>query len=370
MPNAPETAVLPPVTETTEAFERWLGERVPLVPGELAHKHQRMAASPLAFLHSTFYRWMQLWMVLCPGAAAAPHVLAVGDLHIDAFGTWRDIEGRLVWGANDFDDSYPLPYTLDLVRLATSARLAAAAGRLRLTPRRACDALLAGYATGLRDGGRPFIVEERHEVLRQEAHAAARSPERFWDRMDGLPVVANPPPHAAELLQAALPRDVDPAFVSSRAAAGSVGRPCVAAICTHNGGQLAREALALAPSACAWALNAVGQPAIHYGVIVRRAVRSPDPLLLWRGDWIVRRLAPDCGRIDATVAQTKADQAELLRCMGAETANIHLGSAPARVEEVRRDLANRPEEWLRSASKAMAAAVERDHDTWTRSRPA
>ena len=36
-----------------------------------------------------------------------------------AYGTWRDTEGRLVWGINDFDEAYPSPYTNDLVRLAS-----------------------------------------------------------------------------------------------------------------------------------------------------------------------------------------------------------------------------------------------------------
>ena len=49
-----------------------------------------------------------------------PKVLAVGDLHIENFGTWRDSEGRLVWGVNDFDETWRLPYTQDLVRLTTS----------------------------------------------------------------------------------------------------------------------------------------------------------------------------------------------------------------------------------------------------------
>jgi len=32
-------------------------------------------------------------------------------------------EGRLSWGVDDFDESYPLPYTNDLVRLAASVRI-------------------------------------------------------------------------------------------------------------------------------------------------------------------------------------------------------------------------------------------------------
>ena len=56
--------------------------------------------------------------------ARAPRALAVGDLHVENFGTWRDVEGRLIWGINDFDEAWRLPYTNDLVRLATSALLA------------------------------------------------------------------------------------------------------------------------------------------------------------------------------------------------------------------------------------------------------
>jgi uncharacterized protein DUF2252 len=36
--------------------------------------------------------------------ARAPQVLAVGDLHVGCFGTWRDREGRLCWGIDDFDN--------------------------------------------------------------------------------------------------------------------------------------------------------------------------------------------------------------------------------------------------------------------------
>ena len=39
----------------------------------------------------------------------------VGDLHVENYGTWRDAEGRLVCGNNDFDETCPLPYTNDVV---------------------------------------------------------------------------------------------------------------------------------------------------------------------------------------------------------------------------------------------------------------
>ena len=62
-------------------------------------------------------------------------VLAVGDIHLENFGTWRDADGRLVWGVNDFDEAAEMPYVLDLIRLATSALVARTAPRRRLLTR-------------------------------------------------------------------------------------------------------------------------------------------------------------------------------------------------------------------------------------------
>lgn len=69
----------------------------------------------------------------------------MGDLHVENFGTWRDSEGRLIWGVNDFDEANPLPYTNDLVRLAASAEIADATQDLSIKPKDACDAILTGY---------------------------------------------------------------------------------------------------------------------------------------------------------------------------------------------------------------------------------
>ena len=88
------------------------------------YKHQQMKASLFAFLRGTFYRWAALWPVACPDLAKAPQVLAVGDLHVENFGTWRDLEGRLIWGVNDFDEVATMPYAVDLVRTVTSAMFA------------------------------------------------------------------------------------------------------------------------------------------------------------------------------------------------------------------------------------------------------
>ncbi len=98
----------------------------------------------------------------CADLAGAPELLAIGDLHVENFGTWRDAEGRFVWGINAFDEAYPMPYTIDLVRLVTSALLEGRAENLSITGRDAAAAILTGYAEIIAAGGKPFILEEEH----------------------------------------------------------------------------------------------------------------------------------------------------------------------------------------------------------------
>src|SRR5271154_6274110 len=112
------------IIESTAEFEKWLEREVPLVRQDLTLKHAAMAQASFPFFRATFYRWLQLWPEICPEAANAPEVLGVGDLHIENFGTWRDQEGRLIWGVNDLDEAWPAAYTLDLMRLAASTYLA------------------------------------------------------------------------------------------------------------------------------------------------------------------------------------------------------------------------------------------------------
>ena len=116
--------------KATKSYEAWLAKRTPIVEADLALKHKQMSAEIFSFLRATYYRWIELWPNVCADLAKAPVVLAIGDLHIENFGTWRDEEGRLVWGINDFDEAFALPYTNDLLRLAVSAHLAIAGNHL------------------------------------------------------------------------------------------------------------------------------------------------------------------------------------------------------------------------------------------------
>src|SRR2546428_13510012 len=153
------------ILEATADFERWLGQQLEVVRPDLALKHENMAKAPFPFFRATFYRWVQRWPEVCSDLAKAPKVLAVGDLHIENFGTWRDAEGRLIWGVNDFDEAAELPYTNDLLRLATSAILAADEGHLALKPKDACEAILDGYGKSLDETGGAFVLGEQIKWL-------------------------------------------------------------------------------------------------------------------------------------------------------------------------------------------------------------
>src|SRR5713226_5495551 len=180
-------AATPDIADSTRNFERWLRGHTRLRQHELDYKHEIMAADTFSFLRATFYRWAQLAPQALPDLADAARVLAVGDLHVENFGTWRDVEGRLVWGVNDFDEAYRMPYTFDLVRLATSAGLAASEGQLNIDLKQACAAILAGYKGSLRAGGTPMVLAENDRWLRKMATARLRDPVTFWARMQALP---------------------------------------------------------------------------------------------------------------------------------------------------------------------------------------
>src|ERR1700721_844902 len=120
------------IVKATRKYEDWLRLRLRIVEPDLRIKHEQMAAALFPFFRGTFYRWVQLWPEVCAEQNRVPQILGVGDLHVENFGTWRDSDGRLMWGVNDFDEACPFPYTMDLVRLATSALLAIREERLAM----------------------------------------------------------------------------------------------------------------------------------------------------------------------------------------------------------------------------------------------
>lgn len=348
----------------TRSYEQWMAGQIAIVKPDLAMKHDRMAEDPFVFQRGTFYRWLQRWPAAGAAVTAAPRVLAVGDLHVENFGTWRDVEGRLVWGVNDVDEAWRLPYAFDLVRLATSAILATRHSRFAAAERDLCDAIVEGYTLALERGGRPLVLAERAQWLRRLALGDLRDPITFWRKLDGLPRASGTIPHV--LLRAALPQPRPPYRVYRRVAGvGSLGRPRVVALAEWQGARIAREAKAWLPSAAAWASGRT-TPRPAGASLLQRAVRAPDPCFLCRDGWIVRRLGPDCSRIELTDLTDLGDEERLLRMMGWETGNLHLGSRSSVL--VRSHLRTLPRRWLGCAAAVMADLVEADWNEWHRGR--
>src|SRR5580692_1112354 len=231
------------IIEATKSYEAWLAAQTRLLPEDMALKHQRMREELFPFLRATYYRWAQVWPQVCPECVNDPKVLAVGDLHVENYGTWRDIDGRLVWGINDFDECYSLPFTHDLVRLTVSACVAIEAGELDLKPKVAAASILDGYRACLAAGGRPFVLADDSTPLRDMARDRLNTPERFWNKLHSYPVARGAAPSAVvSAIRQSLPdKTIELKFLHRVAGLGSLGKQRYTAVGTWLGGQIARE---------------------------------------------------------------------------------------------------------------------------------
>jgi uncharacterized protein (DUF2252 family) len=178
------------IIEATRSYERWLGEQIPVAQDDLATKHEKMDGDAFTFFRATHYRFLQRALELAP-ELDGPRLPCVGDLHVENFGTWRDAEGRLVWGVNDLDESETLSYALDLACLATSAALAIDAGSLQLSPDDAADAILTGYGDALRAGGDAFVLAGDQDRLAELVDDALPDADRCARRSSACSATAS-----------------------------------------------------------------------------------------------------------------------------------------------------------------------------------
>ena len=146
------------------------------------------------------------------------------------------------------------------------------------------------------------------------------------------------------------------------AGTGSLGRRRYLALADWRGGSIAREAKELTVSAWRWARSSRPGDKIWYEEILKRSVRCPDPFVRVRGRWIIRRLAPDCSRIELASLPERHDAVRLLRAMGYETANVHLASAPAAA--LLEDAMTRESSWLQLAAEQMLQSTLDDWKDW------
>ncbi|WP_174297039.1 DUF2252 family protein [Sphingomonas bacterium] len=346
------------ITGSVARYEDWLREQLgdELVEADLARKHDRMRSSAFAFLRATYWRWSETIGSICPEALLVPPILSIGDTHLENFGTWRDADGRLVWGANDFDEAAVMPYVLDLIRLAASAMLASNAG-----PKGAiCDAIWNGYAAGLAAPG-PVILERDHRWLRETILLPEKERAKWWAKLDRS---AGPVPLRFQTaLAAAMPeRDLSITMFARSAGTGSLGRPRYVAVAEWLGGPVVREGKAILPAA--WATFGPGKScSIKAGDIAAGRNRAVDPHYRIVNELVVRRLSPNSRKIEVEDAGDLLMSQDLLKLMGREIACCHAGDS-ALVAAVRDDVKQRDGRCLEKAARAAADAIMRDYKAY------
>jgi hypothetical protein len=349
-----------PFKQDNAAYEKWLADHCDVVKPALECKHKRMRKSPFVFMRATYFRWAKRIPIVCPELMDAPKALCVGDLHAENFGTWRDAEGRWVWGVNDFDEAAIMPYTLDLVRLATSMRLADGP---KLGAGEAAELLLKGYREGLRHPG-PTLLDERELWMRAYVACTDKERKKFWADVDRYPEDTPPPAAKAGLLHSLPTGAAIDRIASRQSGGGSLGRPRYVAIATAAGGRVVREAKALVPSAWTWAHGPANAPSLFLK-LAQGQYRSPDPHLAVHGKFIIRRIAPDSRKIDLARVHGMKFTDKVPWAMGYDVASIHAAHC-ASLDDLEHHLAHHPRDWLRKAARAARQDVERDFDAWVK----
>lgn len=361
--------------DATAAYERWRAQRIPIRAADVELKHEKLRQSPFVLLRGTYYRFLTQFERLLPELARAPVGVAVGDLHVESFGTWRDVCARLVWGVNDLDEIDILPYTIDLVRLATSAVLAIAAGHLELDPDEACAAIHAGWRERLAArSAEPLVLGERHVHLYDLASQAMLDPAEFEQGIRALPPYERAlPKSAARMLAKVTPSAPDgaagrfqPQLARRVAGVGSLGARRIVAYGSLDGGLIVREAKQLVGPASIWAAPARAQIGGLAGAVEAARGVAADPWRRQSRKWVLRALTPDATRLELAALEHKHSQADLLHSMGEETANIHriaLKEA-AGSKAVRRHEESLAPDWLPHAAAVMSALTEDDWRAW------
>jgi hypothetical protein len=253
-----------------------------------------------------------------------------------------------------------------LVRLLVSAYFAIDEEQLLVSRRAARDAIEDGYRDAINNGGSPYVLAERYSWLREIAISKLRDPVRFWQKIESCPAYRGKLPKlVSELLRSCMPVKEAETLIKTRIAGlGSLGHPRILALFEWHGAHMVREAKEMTRSGWLWAKGEKKLDApLMQEQIISNAVRVRDPHLHFHDNWIIRRLAPDCCRIDLATLPSNRDEERLMYAMGWETANIHLGTREG-IPALKKDLAGRKGRWLHKAAKAMGQATQKDWKQW------
>ena len=351
------------IKQSVRAYESWMRKELgrETVEKDLTHKHEKMGESPFYFLRGTFWRWAETILDVCPDLAQAPPALTVGDIHLENFGTWRDDDGRLVWGVNDFDEAAEMPFAIDLVRLATSALLAKP--DRAMTTSEICAAILAGYAQGLA-APNAIVLDRDWAWLRQLVVVSDRARARFWKKIEKAEHKPAPPRYVEALVSAMPEAKLQIRTAPRTAGTGSLGRPRWIGVAEWRGAPVVREVKVILASSWPPGKRCTGEEqAMRNDAIARGRFRANDPWYRLKGNLLVRRLSPNNRKLEAEGGSIELLTPDMLRAMGLELANVHLGTGNRRAA-ILRDLERRKDGWLRANAKLAAAAVTRDYQDW------
>ena len=131
-----------------------------------------------------------------------------------------------------------------------------------------------------------------------------------------------------------------------------------------DGGPVVREAKAVVQSGWDRVPGRRGDYAAIAN-ISRGRYRAPDPWYRLIGEnLIVRRLSPNTRKIEVAKDSEILLGCEMLKAMGQELANVHLGVVD-RSAAIQRDLKERAERWLVEAADKAVRTTEREFEQWT-----
>jgi len=349
------------IYESARQYEDWLKAQLhgDVVEQDLAKKHDKMRESPFVFLRATYWRWAETILCVCPDLADGTQVLAVGDIHLENYGTWRDVDGRLAWGVNDFDEAAEMPYGLDLVRLAASALLGG--GKRGLTDEEICAAILDGYRQGLQ-APRPVVLDRDTQWLRELVVVSEAERAKFWKKMAAVKGKRVPERYLTAIANAMPEPRLSIKTAQRVAGTGSLGRPRWVGIADWRGAPVVREAKALVTSAWCRA-QGTRNCEVRAGEIANGRFRPLDPWYRIVDDVVVRRLSPNNRKIEAEKRKSTLFTHDMLQTMGFELANVHLGTAERR-DAIKRDLKMRKRGWLTANARQASDATMQEYKDW------
>jgi uncharacterized protein (DUF2252 family) len=157
------------------------GQAVTRVPELVPIRYGRMLVSPF-----TFYRGAAL--IMAADLAGTPRsgitTQVCGDAHLMNFGVFASPERRMVFGINDFDETYPGPWEWDVKRLAASFAIAGRDNGFAAKDRtKVLLALLGAYRSAMREFAgmanlavwySHFDIETEMKELQHQLDAATR----------------------------------------------------------------------------------------------------------------------------------------------------------------------------------------------------